>query len=204
LTVHSSGNYAELEKYVGRTLGEIAEEEGKHHIEVMLDLSVASDLNLSFIGAPTASADPEKVSELMKSPYVIAGVSDGGAHTKFLAGGSYTTDFIAWLVRENGKLTLEEAHYLMSYFPAHAAGLKNRGFLREGAAADVVIYDYSTIRREPEWELVTLHDVPAGEWRRVQFAEGIHWILVNGVVTFKDDECTGATPGKLFRANRTA
>ena len=204
LTVHSSGERPELEKYIGRTLGDIAREEGKHHIEVFLDLSVASDLNVAFMGAPTASADPEKVSELMLSPYVVAGVSDGGAHTKFLAGGSYTTDFIAWLVREHNKLTLEQAHYLMSYFPAHAGGFKKRGYLREGAAADIVIYDFETIRRVPEWELITLHDVPAGEWRRVQYAEGIHWILVNGVVTYIDGESTGSTPGRLLRHGRAA
>ena len=76
----------------------------------------------------------------MESPYTIPGVSDGGAHTKFLTAGSYPTDFLMWMVRDTGKITLEEAHYRLSYLPARAGGFTNRGALVEGAPADVVVY----------------------------------------------------------------
>ena len=69
-----------------------------------------------------------------KSPYTFPGVSDGGAHMKFFNGGAFTTDFLVWLVRDTEQITLEEAHYRLSALPAHAAGFRDRGVLREGAA----------------------------------------------------------------------
>ena len=202
LTVQSVGEHAELRKYEGRTLGAIAQEEGKHHIDVMLDIAVASELKTVFLTPDMTSSNPDKVSELMLSPYVVPGISDGGAHTKFFAGGSYTTDFLSWLVRDTGKITLEEAHYHLSTLPAHAGGFKDRGTLREGAAADVVVYDLEGLKRVPERDHEVAYDYPANEWRRIQRAEGYRWILVNGEVTFEDGECTGATPGKLLRHGR--
>ena len=142
------------------------------------------------------------VGELMRDPYVIAGVSDGGAHTKFFTGGSYTTDLLTWLVRDTHELTLEEAHYHLSFLPAQAAGFTDRGFLREGAPADIVVYDLAALRRTPEWDYEIAHDFPANEWRRVQRAEGYRWTIVNGVVTFEDGRCTGATSGQLLRNRR--
>lgn len=99
-------------------------------------------------------------------------------------------------------MTLEQAHYRLSYLPAQAAGFLDRGFLRVGAPADIVIYDYENLRRVPEVDYEVAWDFPANEWRRIQRAEGYRWIMVNGVVTFKDGECTNATPGHLLRLNR--
>ena len=65
--------------------------------------------------------------------------------------------------------------------------------------ADIVVYDYENLRRVPEWSYEILHDFPADEWRVVQRAEGYRWTLVNGVITFEDGVCTGATPGVLLR-----
>ena len=59
--------------------------------------------------------------------------------SKFFTGGSFTTDMITWLVRESGELTLEQAHFRLSYLPAQAAGFLDRGFLREGAPADITV-----------------------------------------------------------------
>ena len=132
----------------------------------------------------------------------IPGVSAGGAHTKVLTAGSYTTDLLTWLVRDEQRLSLEQAHYRLSYLPAHAAGFKDRGVLHEDAPADIVVYDLENLKRTAEWVGEVVHDPPAGEWRRVQRAEGYRWILVNGEVTFEDGECTGATPGKLLRHGR--
>ena len=82
------------------SLRQIAEEEGKHHIEVMIDLSVAGDLNVEFL-QPERNFSAEFNAEMINdSPYTIPGVSDGGAHTKFFNGGSWTTDFLRWLVRD--------------------------------------------------------------------------------------------------------
>jgi N-acyl-D-amino-acid deacylase len=204
LTVVSHGGNKELEKYVGRRLGEISETEGRHHVEVMVDIARQSGLKAEFRTSAATSGNADYVGELMNHPYVIPGISDGGAHVKFFTGGSYPTDLLAWLVRDEGKLTLEEAHWHLSYLPAQAAGFTDRGFLREGAPADVVVYDLANLKRTPEFEFEIAHDFPAGEWRRVQRAEGYRWIIVNGEVTFEDGECTGATPGTLLRSSTLA
>jgi N-acyl-D-aspartate/D-glutamate deacylase len=202
LTIVGTPGAPQLGNYVGRTVGEIAAEEGKHPTDAMLDIAVAGRLQVEFRTGLATSGDAEQVGPLMSDPYVIAGVSDGGAHTKFFTGGSYTTDFLTWLVRDTGQVSLEEAHYHLSYLPAQAAGFLDRGFLREGAPADIVVYDLAELKRTPEWEFETVHDFPAGEWRRVQRAEGYRWTLVNGEVTFEGARCTGATPGKLLRNQR--
>jgi N-acyl-D-aspartate/D-glutamate deacylase len=204
LVIQSVNDQPELEPYVGRSVGDIAVEQNKHPIEVMLDLSLAGDLNVEFLG-PDRGINADFMAEMMNdSEYAIPGVSDGGAHTKFFTGGAYTTDFLTWLVRDEGLVTLEEAHYRLSNLPAQAAGFKDRGVLREGAAADVVVYEMDALAIDPPWIGAVEHDLPADEWRRVQRAIGYKAIIVNGAVTFADGECTGATPGKLLRHGSAA
>src|SRR6478752_3171294 len=201
LIVQGVNRQADLQQYVGRSVGEIAEAEGKSVIETMLDLSLAGDLNVEFLG-PDRGSNAEFMAEMMKAPYSIPGVSDGGAHTKFFTGGAYSTDFLAWLVRDEGVLTLEEAHYRLSNLAANAAGFLDRGTLREGAAADVLVYDLEELAIDPQWIGDVEYDLPGGEWRRVQRARGYQQIIVNGEVTFESGECTGATPGRLLRHGR--
>jgi len=192
-------NHEELEKYVGKSLGQIGAEMGKHPIEVMLDLSIATNLKAEFLG-PNRGINADYMAEIINdSPFTFPGVSDGGAHTKFFTGGAFTTDFLRWLVRDEQKITLEEAHYRLSALPAHAAGFKNRGTLREGAHADVVVYDLKGLDVDPDWVGEVVHDFPGGEWRRVQRAYGYRSIIVNGQETFAEGKCTGATPGQLVR-----
>jgi N-acyl-D-aspartate/D-glutamate deacylase len=199
LLIQSVNDQPELEQYVGRSVGSIAEEQGKHPIEVMLNLSLAGDLNVEFLG-PDRGINAEFIAEMMtESEYSIPGVSDGGAHTKFFTGGAYTTDFLSWLVRDEQRVSLEEAHYRLSNLPAQAAGFRDRGVLREGAAADVVVYDLEALAIDPPWIGSVEHDLPGGEWRRVQRAIGYDAIIVNGEITFRNGECTGATPGRLLR-----
>jgi N-acyl-D-aspartate/D-glutamate deacylase len=192
-------NKPELEKYVGKSLGQIAEEENRHPADVMVELSLATDLKAEFL-QPEQKFNADFNAEIINdSMYTFPGVSDGGAHTKFFTGGAFTTDFLRWIVRDEGKVTLEEAHYRLSALPAHAAGFRDRGVLREGAWADVVVYDLKGLDIEPDWIGEVTHDLPGGEWRRVQRAKGYRSIIVNGVETFSEDKCTGATPGKLLR-----
>ena len=187
--------HGESERYVGQSIGDIAQKENRHVIDVLLDIVVADDLQTELV-APFGRDNPQYTAEVMQSPYVVSGMSDGGAHVKFSPGGSYTTDILTWLVRDEGLLSLEEAHYKLSYLNAFAGGLRDRGYLREGAAADVVVYDLDKL------ELGTTqvaHDLPGGDWRRVQKPVGYRWTLVNGQVTLEDGEPTGTLSGKLLR-----
>lgn len=199
LMVHKVNKQPELEQYVGRSLGQIAMAENKHPIEVMLDLSLAGDLNVEFLG-PEKDFNADYMAEIInQSDYTIPGVSDGGAHTKFFTGGAYTTDFLYWLVRDEQKITLEEAHFRLSAMPAQAAGFRDRGVLLVGSPADVVVYDLAKLSDGKEWIGEIVEDLPGGEWRRIKRAIGYHAIIVNGETTFRDGVCTGATPGKLLR-----
>ena len=185
----------ELEHYEGRTVGDIATQEGKHVVDALLDIVVADDLKTEFANV-SGRSNPDYVAELMRSPYVIPGTSDGGAHTKFATGGRFPTEMLVWLVRDEGVLSLEEAHHNLSYLPAHFGGVRDRGFIREGAPADLVVYDMDELEVLP---LEIAHDFPGGEWRRIQRSKGYRWITVNGQVTFEDGRATGAMPGKLLR-----
>ena len=185
----------EHKRYEGMTLQQLGEAQGRHPIDAMLDLVIDERLQ-TVIFTPPFNDDLELNREIFQSEFTVPGVSDGGAHTKFVTLGRYTTEFIVDFVREKHLLELEEAHYRLSCLPAKMAGFVDRGVLAEGRPADVVIYDFEALRSTPA-EIA--HDFPGGDWRRVQRAEGYRYILVNGEVTFKDGECTGATPGKLLR-----
>ena len=134
--------------------------------------------------------------EVINAPFTLPGLSDGGAHMKFLTTGRYPTDFIGRLVRDNNLMDLEQAHWRLSGYSAMAAGFTDRGLLREGAPADIVVYDYDELDSLPPERL---HDFPADDWRLVQKSKGYRLTIVNGEVTFQDGECTGATPGSLLR-----
>ncbi len=190
---------ATLKKYEGKTVGQIAKEENKHVIDAMLDIS-AKEIRTVWRG-PVINNNVEHYREIMASPYTLPGVSDGGAHIKFITPGTYSTDMLTWMVRDSGIMSLEEAHYRLSYLTAWAAGIKDRGCLREGLAADIIVYDLAKLKILPS-EVV--HDLPANEWRRVQKSEGYRWYIVNGQVTFEEGKCTGATAGRQLRGGIAA
>jgi N-acyl-D-aspartate/D-glutamate deacylase len=183
------------ERYEGWTLGEIAARENKDMLDAMLDIAVAGDLKVGF-GTTFVEADPVAVKEVGTCNMALPGISDGGAHTKFITTSRFTTELLSYWVREHEIMSLEEAHWRLSAYPAMAVGLHDRGALVEGKPADVIVYDPDTIDsldQERVW------DYPANEWRLVQRSTGYDRTIVNGVTTFVDGECTEATPGKLLR-----
>ena len=102
-------------------------------------------------------------------------------------------------IREKEIMSLEEAHYKMSNLPAWLASFKDRGVLKIGSWADIMVYDFDNLGLMYEDPVVEA-DLPGGESRFIQKAKGIRYTLVNGVVTFEDNVCTGALPGKLLRS----
>ena len=183
----------------GKTVQQIADAQGKHVIDALLDMVVEEDLATEFF-APTQGREVAQfTTEVLDSNLVVAGVSDGGAHVKFLTAGIYPTDLLIWLVRDEKTITLEDAHYKLSYLPAHLGGFKDRGAIREQAPADIVVYDLAKLEVLPS---EVAEDLPGGEWRRIQKSRGYNWILVNGEITFEDGESTGALPGKFLRNGR--
>jgi N-acyl-D-aspartate/D-glutamate deacylase len=139
--------------------------------------------------------------QLVNYKYSLPGLSDGGAHTKFFTLGSFTTQFLADWVRTYEMMDLEQAHWRLSAYPAHVAGILDRGFIRQGAPADLVVYDYENLHELPAERA---YDFPAGQWRQIKKASGYRYTVVNGQVTFEDSEPTGAVPGELLRFGAAA
>ena len=183
------------ERYEGFTVGEIAARENKSLLNAMLDIAVAGNLNVGF-GTTMIEMDPQAVKEVGTCDVALPGISDGGAHTKFVTTARFATELLGYWVRKHEIMSAEEAHWRLSAYPAMAVGLKDRGCICEGKAADVIVYNPETLDALPQERL---YDYPAGEWRLVQKAKGYDRIIVNGKTTFIDGECTDATPGQLLR-----
>jgi N-acyl-D-aspartate/D-glutamate deacylase len=190
-----SARSPETEQYREMSVDQVAEKTGKHPVDAMLDIAVTDELRTLFFTAPP-QGDSDFLKEVVQYPHMLFGVSDGGAHTKFLTAGRYPTETLATQVRENRWVTYEEAHRRLSSLPAQLAGFRDRGLLREGGPADIVVHDPEGLEVGPS-EVV--EDLPGGEWRRIQKASGYRAVFVNGEQIIADDTQTGAHPGSLLR-----
>ena len=185
-------------KYEGLSIADIAEAEGKDGLDVFLDLALDEDLETEF-AHPAGATPMDQMGRVISSEYAHISVSDGGAHTRFLVNSIWPVYFLGHWIREENLMSLEQAHQKMSAFPAWFSDMKNRGTLRVGDFADIMIYnmdELGLLYDKPQFAT----DFPGGEKRLVQMPTGIRYILVNGTVTFQENECTGALPGKLLRS----
>ena len=189
-TVHER-NY----KYDGLTIEEVARMQDKHPLDAFLDLALDEALETQFAHA----VDPEPLEQNVLNPYGHISVSDGGAHTRYLTTATWPVEFLTHWVRDKEIMSLEQAHYKMSSLPAWFADFKDRGALRIGAWADIMVYDQQELGFLYD-RMVYANDFPGGERRVIQKPTGLRYTLVNGAVTFEDNECTGALPGVLLRS----
>ena len=200
-TVIEVGEDPELQQYLNRTLGEIAAEQGRGVIEVLLDFGVKSKLALQLKSAPISATDPSQALTMMAHSAVVPGGSDGGAHTKVFGMGHYPTDLLIWLVRDRKLMTVEDMHFQLSLKPARSVQLQDRGALLPGFHADLLIYDPDDLYFDmSRYDIV--HDMPDGDWRRKGRAGGYEYIMVNGEVTHRKDQPTGNTPGELVQVTK--
>ena len=188
----------DTERFREMSVQQVADVTGKHPVDAMLDIAVADGLRTLFFAAPPQGAS-DLLKDIVQYPHMLLGVSDGGAHTKFLTAGRYPTETLAEQVRERQWITYEEAHRRLAALPAQLAGFHDRGLLRPGGPADVVVYDPERLCVGPN-EVV--EDLPGGEWRRIQKASGYRAVFVNGVRTIEDDQQTERHPGRLLRHGR--
>ena len=186
-------------EYEGLTVAELAEATGKHPMDAMLDLALDEGLRTEFSTDPTNGTDPEAVAEILNHPYTHPCVSDGGAHVRYLTVGTWPVHFLSSWVRDRQIMSLEKGHYKISGLPAWIAGFTDRGILREGYAADIIVYNQEKLGFRYDAPVYDT-DFPGGERRLIQKAKGIRYTIVNGTVTFEESEATGAVPGKLLRS----
>jgi N-acyl-D-amino-acid deacylase len=180
---------------VHRSVAEIARARNCDPVAAMIDLALETDFNVFFL-QPIANEDQDVALELMRLPRAVVTFSDSGAHVSQLMDSSLQTHLLAYWVRERQAFTLEEAVRMLTLVPATLWGFADRGLIREGLAADFVVFDPDTIAAEmPE----VVDDLPAGARRLVQRTRGVAATVVNGEVLLRDGKHTGALPGQLLR-----
>jgi N-acyl-D-aspartate/D-glutamate deacylase len=179
-----------------RSVAAVARERGIDPVEAIIDLALEKDLDRFFL-QPIANENQEHALELMKHPRTVVTFSDSGAHVSQIMDASLQTHLLSHWVRAKQAFPLEQAVRMLSFEPATHWGFADRGLIREGMAADLLVFDPETIAPEmPE----VVRDLPAGARRLTQRARGIAATVVNGEVVLRDGKPTGALPGQLLRA----
>jgi N-acyl-D-aspartate/D-glutamate deacylase len=182
--------------WIGKSIPQLAAAMGKDPLDCFLDLSLEEDLETQFIlEFPMNDFLREVTTAQIRDPVVMAGSSDGGAHLLTFVGADYTTRLIAEWVPDAA--SLEEAVRQLTLVPATVHGIRDRGVLREGASADVLLIDPTRLRAGAT-RLV--RDLPGGASRYVIDAEGYVATIVNGEVLLENGLHTGALPGRLVRS----
>jgi N-acyl-D-aspartate/D-glutamate deacylase len=191
---------AKNQALVDRNLMDLAEQQGKHVADVMLDLALEEGLDTEFQLMTRSAEEEVQIAEMVKAGHALPSQSDAGAHlnTNFCTAGESSYVLGQW-VRDRELLSLEDAIRRLTFQPARIMGLRDRGLVREGLAADLMVFDLSSIGiKEDE----VTHDGPSGTPRRVQGAEGVHHVIVGGQVVLEHGKHTGALPGRVLRAGR--
>ncbi len=180
----------------GRRLIDIAAERGVDAVDLMFDIAIEDKLETFFILMEEIGEDESAAERLLKSPAALIGISDGGAHLQTFAGADFPTYFLKHWVREKHTFTLEQGVAALTSVAAEFIGLKDRGTLEPGKAADLVIFDPDKVAPAALESL----DFPGGGTRLRKGAHGIPWVVVNGVPIVENGKATGAAPGRLIRA----
>jgi N-acyl-D-aspartate/D-glutamate deacylase len=186
----------------GRMVGDIAVERQQDPFDTLLDIVVADELR-TVIVTPMRGDDPESWElrkQVVRDRRTIAGGTDCGAHVDMLDTFSMTTSLLGPCVRDRGMLSLEEAVHMLTGSPAALYGLVDRGVLRPGGWADLVIFDPRTVG---PGAIEMRGDLPAGAPRLFSTPTGVEHVFVAGTeVVRSGSRLTGALPGQVLRSGR--
>ena len=172
---------------------EVAKSRGRDPLETFFEIALEDDLHMQF--GYTLSGDEGRGPSLLDDDQMI-GLSDAGAHLTLLADHAYATYFLARWIRERKLMPLEQAVRKLTQVPAQFFGIPERGELRTGWHADVVLFDPDRVGpHEPE----LVSDLPGGGPRLVTHADGIEAVIVNGGVSVEAGELTGERRGQVIR-----
>jgi len=187
----------ELADLEGLSVAEVAERRGCSTFDALLDVVIADSLATGIRPPiPEAEADWKLRAQVWRDPRAVIGGSDAGAHLDVMCGAIYSTALLAEGVRKRHLLSLEEAVRLLSDVPARLYGMKKRGRIENGYAADLVLLDPETVGHGPER---TLWDLPSGAPRLYAQATGIEKVFVNGIPIVENGNFTGELPGSVLR-----
>ena len=186
-----------LKALEGRSIADIAREQGKDGVDAFLDLTLQDDLDIEFTMA-SFNTRVDRMTEILNDKSVLVALGDGGAHVDMLCDAGYPTYLLGTWVRERQALTLEEGVRRLTSDPADVFGIRDRGRLAPGLAADVAIFDAARVGSTNRGE--RRFDLPGGAKRMVMPSRGIEYTVVNGVVTWADGKLTGAAAGQVLRS----
>jgi len=180
-----------------RSLADIGRAQGKDPLDALLDLALEEDLATVF-AALLLNSDEDAVGRLIRDPHSLVSLSDAGAHLTFFNDAGFGLHLLGHWVREQGVLALEEGVRKLTSEPARVFGIRGRGRLEPGCAADLMLFDPATVGRGPKRRVF---DLPAGAARLVTPAVGVHGVWVNGERVVDANGPIPAAPraGKLLR-----
>jgi N-acyl-D-aspartate/D-glutamate deacylase len=187
----------DLKPLEGRSIADIAREQGKDGVDAFLDLTLQDDLEVEFTMA-SFNTRVDRMTEILNDKSVLVALGDGGAHVDMLCDAGYPTYLLGTWVRERQALTLEEGVRRLTSDPAEVFGIRDRGRLAPGLAADLAIFDATRVGSTNRGE--RRFDLPGGAKRMVMPSRGVEYTVVNGAVTWKDGKLTGATAGQVLRS----
>ncbi|KUN07142.1 aminoacylase [Streptomyces yokosukanensis] len=183
----------------GRVVRDIAEERGLDPLACLVEICAADDLRTVLWPMPSDN-DPASWAlraETWQHEDVLLGGSDAGAHLDRMCGAPYTTRFLGDCLRGRKLIGLERAVQMLTDDPARLFGLRERGQVREGWHADLVLFDPERI---DAGQARLVHDLPGDSPRLDSRAIGVRAVWVNGVEAIRDDVVTGAVPGRVLRS----
>jgi N-acyl-D-aspartate/D-glutamate deacylase len=189
----------ETKPFEGMTIGEIVESTRASPWDTLADIVVADELRTVIVAADRGqdTATWRRRAEVWRDPTVLVGASDAGAHLDMIDTFGYPTTLLAKAMREHGVVPLEEAVHLLTGAPAAFYGLRDRGIVRPGAWADLVLFDPATVGPGP---IGTRSDLPGGAARVYGAAVGVERVLVAGVEIAVAGDLTGECPGRVLRS----
>jgi N-acyl-D-aspartate/D-glutamate deacylase len=194
---------AALKPLVNQSVAEIARARGKDPLDTFFDIALEDDLNTHFVIA-LFNVDEDRVARLIADSRLLMGLSDGGAHVDMHDNAGYVTYVLGTWARARQVLTLEQAVQRITSQPAAFWGIKDRGRLASGLAADICIFDFDRIGPSSEPPLKSQqwrNDLP-GSGRRLIWPvdPGIKYTIVNGSVVYENGQPTGALPGTVLNS----
>jgi len=163
-------------RYEQQTIADIAHSEGRDPLDVMLDLAVAENLETVFT-AQLLNTDEEAVGRMLNHPHSIVSLSDAGAHLTFFTDAGFGLHLMGHWARDLGLMSMSEAVRRLTSHPAQVFGMRKRGVIREGYAADLLLFDPTTVARGARRRVF---DLPGGAPRLTTDAIGVHGVWVNG------------------------
>ena len=183
----------------GATLAQLAQQANKEPLDFILDFALSENLDTAFV-AQLLHNDEKAVGKILADPNTHISLSDAGAHLTFFCDAGFGLHLMGHWSRDLGVLDLAQAVHRLTGQPAKLFGIQNRGLLRPGFAADLMLFDPATVARGPKRRA---HDLPSGAARLTTSAVGLHGVWINGTrVADQKGFCVDPTarPGEVLRS----